>query len=358
MSNVRRAQLTAVLLGLAVVLSAVLGTSGPAVARTGVANPIGSDAFVASSSYRGDFPDPSVLRVGSTWYAYSTTVSSLNLPVLASTDLVHWRAVGEGLKKAPRWAATRRTGKRTTFAPTWAPSVARFGNRYVHAYAVRMRRLPRMCLSLSVSKRPSGGFVDRSKRPFICYADRGAIDPSFFTGPDGKRYLLWKSEQTATQPSSLWITIVSSRGTARAAFSKFLLTTQDAWESPLIENPSMIFYGGRYYLFYSGGSYANDTYATGYAVCDTPLGPCTRPSAEPLLSTGEQVAGTGGASAFVDLAGQLRLAYAAWDYGNTGYPTSISCASQPLGCAQRRLHVATLGLVPDGSGLLTVVNRG
>src|SRR6476469_9618918 len=110
MSTVRRAQ-AALLLCCAVLLSAVLGTEGPALAGSGVANPLGSDAFVASSSYRGDFPDPSVLHDGRTWYAYSTSVSSMNLPVLASTDLVHWRAVGEGLKRPPRWAAVRRIGR-------------------------------------------------------------------------------------------------------------------------------------------------------------------------------------------------------------------------------------------------------
>ena len=88
--------------------------------------------------------------------------------------------------------------------------------------------------------------------------------------------------------------MVSSAGTARTPWSKFLLTTQDAWESPLIENPSMIYYAGRYYLFYSGGAYGNSSYATGYAICTTPLGPCTRASTEPLLATGGRVAGTGG----------------------------------------------------------------
>ena len=47
----------------------------------------------------------------------------------------------------------------------------------------------------------------------------------------------------------------------------------------------MIRYAGRYYLFYSGAGYANSSYATGYAICDTPLGPCRRVSDRPLLET-------------------------------------------------------------------------
>lgn len=346
----------ACLLALAAVL-AVIGPWEPAQARSDVAAPIGSDGFVVSRYYHGDFPDPTVLRVGSSYYAYSTSVAALNLPVIVSRDLVSWRVVGEGLRKPARWARSRKVGKRRV-AVTWAPTVAPFGRRFVHAYATRVRRGPRrMCISVSTSRRPWGRFVDRSRRPLVC-PTVGAIDPQFFTGPDGRRYLLWKSEQTAVSPSRLWITPLSPSGTRLAGPSQLLLTTQDPWEGRLIENPAMISYAGRYYLFYSGASYANDTYATGYAICTTPLGPCTRAATTPLLATGEQVSGPGGAMAFVDAAGRLRLAYAAWDFGNTGYPATTSCLLAALGCPQRKLHVATLAPNPDGSGGLVVTARG
>ncbi len=75
--------------------------------------------------YRGDFPDPTVLRVGRVYYAYSTTIAGLNLPVMTSRDLVHWRARGEGLARVASWARGGRTGS-GTHATTWAPTVARF----------------------------------------------------------------------------------------------------------------------------------------------------------------------------------------------------------------------------------------
>ena len=74
--------------------------------------------------------------------------------------------------------------------------------------------------------------------------------------------------------------------------------------------------------------------------------------------TGGKVAGPGGAVAFYDDRKRLRLAYAAWDYGNTGYPTSLACLSTAQGCAQRRMHIATLALHPDRSGALVVTDRG
>jgi beta-xylosidase len=135
-----------------------------------------------------------------------------------------------------------------------------------------------------------------------------------------------------------------------------LLTTQDSWEKILIENPAMIRYRKHYYLFYSGGSYADDSYATGYARCSSPTGPCTRVTDQPLLATGGRVSGPGGATPFVDQAGRLRLAYAAWDFGNTGYPKTSACRSRPQGCPQRKLHIATLKVQEDGN--LVVTARG
>lgn len=358
MSVPRLRVLAVVGLALAAALT-TLASPDRATAGTGYANPLGSDRFTSSRYYRGDFPDPSVLKHAGTWYAYSTSISSLNLPVMASSDLVRWRPVGEGLRSPARWAQSRKVGTRRV-ALTWAPAVAKVGSRFVHAYTAPVRGITprRMCISISTSTRPSGGFVDRTTRPFICPSTRGAIDPAFFLAPDGKRYLLWKSEQTKVYPSSLWITRLSDTGTRRSRVSTRLLTTQPGWETPLIENPSMIRFGGRYYLFYSGAGYANSSYATGYAICDTPLGPCRRVSDRPLLETGGKVAGPGGAMAFYDDQKRLRLAYAAWDYGNTGYPTSLACLTTVRGCAQRRMHIATLALHPDRSGALVVTNRG
>ena len=74
-------------------------------ARDRGANPVGSDRFTGGRYYRGDFPDPAVLKVGRTYFAYSTTMSSLNLPVMVSTNLASWRAVGEGPAEPGRLGA-------------------------------------------------------------------------------------------------------------------------------------------------------------------------------------------------------------------------------------------------------------
>ncbi len=343
------------LLGAALLLVS-FGPVHNASAYPGRPSPIGADPFHAGRIYQGDFPDPTVLRIGAVYYAYSTTIASLNLPVMTSRDLVHWRARGEGLMNVAAWAAWRHVDSRRV-ATTWAPTVARFGRTYVHAYATPVRGNRRkFCISTSTSKSPLHGFVDRRRSPLICPRSRGAIDPAYFTGVSGGRYLLWKRDQEPGLPSQLVITRLSPNGQRVLGTPTHLLTTQDSWEGILIENPAMIRYRKQYYLFYSGGSYANDSYATGYARCSSPTGPCTRVSDQPLLATGGRVSGPGGAMPFVDKPGRLRLAYAAWDFGNTGYPKTSQCRSQPKGCPQRKLHVATLGVQEDGS--LVVTARG
>jgi beta-xylosidase len=357
---------------LGLILGMVL-TSVPVSARTSTPAPVGSDRFVPKRNYSGDFPDPDVLRVGKKWFAYATTIANLNLPVMSSPNLIRWKARKKSNRKTNdampitgAWAEKKRAGGRWV-SSTWAPSVARVGKRYVLAYSSPVAVQPtgpgvikKYCISLAYSKRPMGPFVDRRSAPLVCPADRGAIDADLFIDPNGAPWLYWKTEQNPWFgfPAQIYGQRLNARanGFAPGSAPVFLLQTQEPWEGILIENPSMVHYAGRYYLFFSGGSYANPTYATGYAICETQTGPCVRASNSPILTSGAGVDGPGGGSAFVDRGGRLRLAYAAWKQGNFGYPKTAACLRTPAGCAQRHLHVATLAVQPDGN--LGVVSRG
>src|SRR5689334_22343275 len=80
--------------------------------------PVGLDRFAVHHRYHGDFADPSIVRVGHTWYAYATTLSWLNLPVMRSRNLHAWFPVRprdhrrpwsrDAMPVPPRWAKTRR----------------------------------------------------------------------------------------------------------------------------------------------------------------------------------------------------------------------------------------------------------
>jgi hypothetical protein len=148
----------------------------------------------------------------------------------------------------------------------------------------------------------------------------------------------------------------AATGVLPARSARFLAKVAQPWEGSIIENPAMIRYKKRYYLFYSANSYASTRYAIGYLICKDWRGHCKRPRKRPLLATGGTIAGPGGPAPFVDTRGRLRLGYHAWTVGKVGYPTTNACRAEPGGCGQRRLYVATLGVKKTG-GRLKVVRR-
>ena len=330
---------------------------------------VGSDEFHANRPYRGDFPDPAVMRVGSTYYAYSTTTAGKLLPAMTSTDLRTWTArhantdkwwENDALTAAPSWAK-RHYANGAWRVTTWAPSVSKVEGGYVAAYATPVSLDPvKMCVTLAYSTDPLGPFTDRSSAPFVCRTDvQGSIDPYVYIDRLGDPYLLWKNEGIPHHEATrIWTRKLNRTATAFApgSVATNLLTTALPWEGNVIENPAMIRVHRKVYLFYSANRYKTADYAIGYARCKTPVGPCTRPTTLPLLASGGAVSGPGGPNPFKDASGGLRLAYAAWDLGRVGYPATSACRQTTAGCNQRRLHVATLRVLPDRT--LAVTDRG
>jgi GH43 family beta-xylosidase len=78
-------------------------------------------------------------------------------------------------------------------------------------------------------------------------------------------------------------------------------------------------YQGRYYCFYSGGSWLEPTYGVAYAVADHPLGPWVEPTGiPPLLQTvSGKVIGPGHNCVVAGPDGQDVIVYHAWDPGRT-----------------------------------------
>lgn len=343
-------------------LGALLATgqiaAQPALARDTLPNPFGQDPIVAGQPYTGDFPDPWVMRVGARYFGYSTTSDNLNLPMVTSSDLRTWIARppdagnprGDALLSFPAWVPTTTTndGRTRALQGPWAPSVTRLGrHRYVLAYSVRTNGPGvRMCISLAHAATPYGPFVDTTTRPTVCPA-RGAIDPQVYIAPGGRPWLVWKADlypaKLFTRPMTMGATRLLDKP------RHFLAKVAQPWEGSIIENPAMIRYKKRYYLFYSANSYASTRYAIGYLICKDWRGDCKRPRKRPLIATIGAVAGPGGPAPFVDTRGRLRLGYHAWSAGNVGYASNGDpCATVPGSCGQRRLYVAKLGVKSNG----------
>ena len=275
----------------------------------GVAAPAG--AVSQSPAYAGDFPDPFVLVVGTTYWSYSTGSAGRNLQVMSSPDLKTWTAPADPLPVLPGWAGV---------GFTWAPGVLRLGGSFLMYYTARDTASGRQCVSVASSDGPGGPFTDTSSAPLVCQlTNGGSIDPSPFVDATGS-YLLWKSDDNATgQRTHLWGQRLSADGRALVGTRAELLTQDQPWQSPVIEGPSMVASGGLYFLFYGAGDWNSATAAIGYARCVTPVGPCVNASTTgPWMSSHGHALGPSGPAVFLDSAGSMKIAYHAWS-GVVGY---------------------------------------
>jgi beta-xylosidase len=306
------------------------------------ADPTGPEVSAGSRYrvYSGDFPDPYVLVDGSTYFAYATNSGGLNVPVLRSDDLLHWTAAGDALPNLPAWAEGGRK-------LTWAPSVLPLSSGYLLFFTARDHRSGRQCIGRAFGPGPAGPFSDGGSAPFICQDDLGgSIDPSVVRDSSGNGYLIWKSDGNCCGlPVKLWSQRLSPDGLNLVGTPVELLHPDQPWEGALIEGPTMWQDQGTWHLLYSANRWNSEQYATGYAVCASPLGPCDKSGQLPLLASEGEMAGPGGAEVFTDLAGRRWVAYHAWTAGHVGYRNggarSLWIAAYPLR-SEREVSRSTL----------------
>jgi hypothetical protein len=285
--------------------------------------------------YPFDFPDPAVILVGRTYYAYATNSVAGNIQIIDSTDLTHWTAIGNALPSLPAWAAANNT---------WAPAVAKIGENYDLYYAADVAGGTMECISVASASQPQGPFSDKSTAPLECQkALGGSIDPASFIDTNGTPYLVWKSGGPGS--SKIWSEQLSPSGTSflPGANPTALLMPDQSWESGTVEAPDLVTTGGHYYLFYSGNDWNTAKYAVGVATCTGPLGPCTDATPSPILSGGRGVAGPGGEWVFADASGNFWIAFHAWVPGAVGFPNSRDLYLRRLTFTDLGPAVATSG---------------
>jgi beta-xylosidase len=262
-----------------------------------------------------DAPDPAVVHDGDRWALFSTQVELVNVPVALSNDLREWSAPVDALPELPTWAE---------WGHTWAPGVLRRDNGFVLYFAARSSALGLQCIGAATAQAIEGPYTSPAPEPLVCQPHLGgSIDPQPFVDSDEIAYLLWKADANAIgQTSQLFAQRLRPDGLALAGDAVTLLRRDTGWESPLIENPALLATDGTYLLLYSGGWWDSGSYATGYAICDTPLGPCVKKTTQqPILASTETETGTGGATVVTGPAGDNWLAYHAWTPDAIGYHT-------------------------------------
>jgi beta-xylosidase len=276
----------------------------PPIGRLGIVRTLRQFVHGGSAAvFCDDFPDPSVLRLGDSYYAYATNTAGFNVPVLATHGLFGTGGRREALPRLPGWASRDWT---------FHPSVLVRGHAYVLYYSARVTASGANCLSVAFATRPAGPFVDHSAAPLVC-PPGGAIDPSVFVAASGQAFLIWKNyDAIVSQP-------LSADGASLIGTPSSLLTASQPWQDGSVEGPSMVGFAGRYYLFYAGNHWQTAGYAIGYATCATPAGSCVDVPG-PWLTSGKGVQGPGAPGFFTDPSGQQWMSLAAWLNHRVGYP--------------------------------------
>lgn len=248
-----------------------------------------------------DCPDPGVTRDGD-GYLLTCTSSAEDgpaFPLFRSTDLLTWDEIGSVFPDRPSWA----------IGDFWAPELHRIDGNLIAYYTARAADDR---LVLGAAARAGDGFRDLGE-PLLDGGPLGLIDPNAFVDSDGTPYLLWKDDGNAVgEPTPLHLQTLTADGLSLTDDEPVdLLDNDRAWEGDVTEAPFLFAHDGRYYLFYSGGSYADETYGVGVARADSITGPYEKAPA-PILFSGGPWVGPGHCSVVDAPDGGTAIVYHAW----------------------------------------------
>ena len=262
----------------------------------------GKQATFTNPVYRGDFPDPFVLKVGDTYYAYATNGAGKQVQTLTSKDLVHWQPGPDALPKVGSWGFN---------GETWAPEVLKRGDgSYVLYYTANH------CVGRAVATQAARS-VRRSWRSSRSSAREGRRLDRPEPVPRRRRQALPALEERRQRDRRADVHLRAAPLAGRRCTSSGKRTTIEKndvpWEASIVEGPMLWKHDGRYFLFYSGNVYSGAGYAVGYATCDTPLGPCKDAPENPILKTACEAHGPGHNALIDDGAGRTWIVYHAWD---------------------------------------------
>jgi xylan 1,4-beta-xylosidase len=221
----------------------------------------------------GDFPDPSVVREGSEYWATATSSEwAPHFPLLHSRDLVHWKQVGSIFEQSPTWSTEN----------YWAPEITQDKDRYFLLYTARKRKGP-LCVGVALAPKPQGPYAD--KGPLVCQA-AGSIDGAIMRDENGVLHLIWKEDGNSRNlPTPIWIQRLAEDGSALLGERKELLRNDAPWERHVVEGGFLWRRGEYFYMFYAGNACCGRecNYAAGVARAKKLLGPWEKNPANPII---------------------------------------------------------------------------
>ena len=226
----------------------------------------------------GDFPDPSVVRVGESYWATATTSNwAPAFPLLESIDLIHWELKAHVFQDLPAWADHY----------FWAPEIS-YENGRVYVYYSANKKGGNLCIGVASADNPEGPYTDHG--PLICQ-EAGSIDAWPMRDSDGKLYLIWKEDgNSVKQPTPIWAMEMNEDRTKLVGEKKELFRNDAPWEANLVEGVSMVKEGAYFYAFYAGAGCCGRacSYGIGVARAKKLLGPWEKFAGNPVVAAGDR----------------------------------------------------------------------
>ncbi|GAB7365019.1 hypothetical protein MBLNU230_g5801t1 [Neophaeotheca triangularis] len=255
-----------------------------------------------------DFPDPSIVEIGGTWYAFGTQSvydqPNIKIQLATSPDFTTWTLSSghDALRTLPPWVDSSNP-------KVWAPEVIQIDDgsflMYFSATTNAAGNGRYHCVGTATSDSIAGPYDSNTDEPFACpTAQGGAIDAASFKDTDGARYVMYKIDavalgNTCAAPEGTSTDILVQR-VEEDGFTKLgapmTILSNGEYDGGNVEAPVMTkTEDGVYVLFFSSNCYTSEAYDTSYATSESPMGPFKK-TQFPLLVTGEGIWGPGGAS--------------------------------------------------------------
>src|SRR6266404_4055795 len=259
-------------------------------------------ASYANPVLAGDYPDPSVIRVGREYWATATSSEwGPQFPILHSRDLVNWKIRGTVFPKRPAWAVGN----------FWAPEISEYRGRYYVYYVGRKKDGP-LSVAVAVANEPEGPYTDQG--PLVSQ-EAGSIDAMAVTDEKGERYLIWKEDGNSRKlPTIIWAQKLADDGAQLVGGKSQLVNNDTPWEGAVVEGPFVLRRGDWFYLFYCGSGCCGRgcAYALGVARSRSLLGAWEKNPSNPILAGNERWKCPGHGSIVTDEQGRYWFLYHAY----------------------------------------------
>jgi beta-xylosidase len=251
--------------------------------------------------FRGDYPDPSILRDGSDYYiVHSSFEYYPGLMIWRSKDLINWTPVTNALHKS--------------VGSVWAPDLVKYKNKY---YIYFPANNTNYVISANAIQGPWSDPIDLKI---------GNIDPGHIADAKGKRYLYFSNgSYVPLSDDGLSVT-----GELKHTYSGWPIPRDWSIECFCMEGPKIMKHGEYYYLTSAEGGTAGP--ATSHMIISarskSPLGPWENSPYNPIIrtaSSAEKWWSQGHGTLVDDVAGNWWMVYHAYENGfyNMGRQTLL-----------------------------------